>query len=174
MTVKQKTCFISVYLSVKRQNKWINKAKSNLKSHFCSLCMWARFLFLFEGNMLLCDHHVAPCAVAGHPFLPVTALLGWKQVSHLMFSRLLFFIYFYLFSYFFALILHMALSRIESVLPQVLSPEWVTARGMSKSLMGSRQTHIQEMTFTQKVTIRNCADTSHRGCHHIYLIFFYS
>lgn len=66
----------------------------------------------------------------------------------------------------------MALSRIESVLPQVLSPEWVTAPGMSKSLMGSRQTHMQDMTFTQKVTVRNCADTSHRGCHHIYLIFF--
>lgn len=79
---------------------------------------------------------------------------------------------FFLFSYFFALILHMALSRIESVLPQVFSPEWVTAPGMSKSLMGSRQTHIQEMTFTQKVTVRNRADTSHRGCHHIYLIFF--
>lgn len=51
-------------------------------------------LFLFEGNMLLCHHYVAPCAVAGHPFLPVTALLGWKQVSHLM---LLFFIYLVIF-----------------------------------------------------------------------------
>lgn len=55
-------------------------------------------LFLFEGNMLLCHHYVAPCAEAGHPFLPVTALLGWKQVSHLMFSRFSLFVY--LFSYF--------------------------------------------------------------------------
>lgn len=53
-------------------------------------------LFLFEGNMLLCHHYVAPCAETGHPFLPVTALLGWKQVSHLMFSRLFFYLFIYL------------------------------------------------------------------------------
>lgn len=48
MTVKQKTRVLSVYLSVKRQNKWINKAESNLKSYFCSLCMWARCCFYLK------------------------------------------------------------------------------------------------------------------------------
>lgn len=165
MTVKQKTRVISVYLSVKRQNKWINKAESNLKSDFCSLCMWARCCFYLK---VTCCY-----VIIMWPPVPWQAIPFYLSLHYWGGNRCLIWCYYFLFILlFFALILHMALSRIESVLPQVFSPEWVTAPGMSKSLMGSRQTHIQEMTFTQKVTVRNRADTSHRGCHHIYLIFF--
>lgn len=128
-------------------------------------------LFLFHANMLLC---LSLCGLLcrGRPSLFTCHCITGVEtgVSFDVFQA--FADFFFLFFYLVIFLLDTAhgplkLSRSSH---KCSHPEWVTAPGMSKSLMGSRQTHIWEMTFTQKVTIRNCSATSHRACHCIYLI----
>lgn len=90
MTVKQKTRVISVYLSVKRQNKWINKAESNLKSDFCSLCMWARCCFYLK---VTCCYVIIMWPPVPWQAIPFYLSLHYWGVSFDV-------IIFYLFSYF--------------------------------------------------------------------------